>query len=91
MRLVDIDVKARINRELSLDPSYIVHYQVFEAGRIIGEGAAQYHREAGHNDIAIPEWIKRTDGSPLPDNIQKKIKEEIHRAAVQYINQRPQF
>jgi hypothetical protein len=49
---------------------------------------AQYHRKASHNDIAIPDWIKKTDGTPLPGEILKTIKEEILQAAEQYINQR---
>jgi hypothetical protein len=85
---VDIDIKTEVDRVLSLDPSYIVRYQLFENGSFIGDGVAQYHREASHNDIAIPGWIKKTDGTPLPDEILKTIKEEIAQAAVQYINQR---
>lgn len=85
---MDIEIKTEVDRVLSLDPSYIVRYQLFEDGSFIGDGVAQYHREAGHNDIAIPGWIKKTDGTPLPNEALKTIKEEIIQAAVQYINQR---
>lgn len=86
-----IEVKTEVDRALSLDPSYIVRYQVFENGSFIGDGVAQYHREASHNNITIPDWIKKTDGSPLPLETKKSIKEEITQAAVQYINQKRQF
>lgn len=85
---MNIDIKTEVDRVLSLDPSYIVRYQLFKDGSFIGDGVAQYHREAGHNDIAIPGWITMTDGTPLPDQIQKTIKEEIAQAAVRYIKQR---
>lgn len=85
---MDIEIKTEVDQGLSLDPSYIVRYQLFEDGSFIGDGVAQYHRESRHNDIAIPHWIKKTDGSPLPDEIMKSIEEEIEQAAVQYINQR---
>ncbi|TEB15987.1 hypothetical protein Psfp_01763 [Pelotomaculum sp. FP] len=87
---VHIEVKTEIDRKLSLDPSYIVRYQLFEDGSFIGDGVVQYQREAAHNDFAIPAWIKKTDGSPLPEEVLKNIKREIAQAAVQYINQRRQ-
>jgi len=85
-----IEVKTEVDRKLSLDPSYIVRYQLFEDGSFIGDEVVQYHREASHNDIAIPGWIKKTDGSPLPEEILINIKGEIAQAAIQYINQRRQ-
>lgn len=85
---MDIEVKTEVDRGLFLDPSYIVRYQLFQDGSFIGDGVAQYHREARDNDIVIPGWIKRADGNPLPDESLKSIKEEIEKAAVQYINQR---
>lgn len=88
VHLMHIEVKTEVDQGLSLDPSYIVRYQLFEDGSFIGDGVAQYHREARHNDIAIPAWIKRVDGSPLTNDTLKDIKEEIQQAAIQYINQR---
>jgi hypothetical protein len=84
-----IEILTEVDRKLSLDPSYIVRYRLFEDGSFIGDGVVQYHREASHNDIAIPGWIKK-DGSPLPEEILKNIKREIAQAAIQYINQRQQ-
>lgn len=87
---MNIEVKTEVDRILSLDPSYIIRYQLFEDGSLLGDGVVQYHREARQNEIAIPTWIKRIDGSPLKDELLKSIKEEIEQAAIQYINQRQQ-
>lgn len=83
-----IEVKTEVDRGLSLDPSYIVRYQLFEDGSFIGDGVVQYHREASHNDMVIPGWIKKKDGSPIPEETMNSIKEEIAQAAEQYIKHR---
>lgn len=87
---MDIEIKTEVDRVLSLDPSYIVRYQLFEDGSFIGDGVVQYHREAAHNNMVIPGWIKKKDGTPLPGETRNTIKEEIARSAMQYIKQRQQ-
>lgn len=82
---MDLEIRTEIDREHSLDPSYIVRYQVFERGRFIGDGVAQYHRLAEHNDFRIPQTIRRLDGSPLEEAVRQKIKEEIGSAARNHI------
>lgn len=83
---MDLEIRTEIDREHSIDPSYMVRYQVFEKGSFIGDGVAQYHRLAGHNDYRVPATIKRLDGSPLDPGILEKIKKEIDKAAEGHIN-----
>jgi|GEM_PF-951438 len=85
---MDLEIRTEIDREQSLDPSYIVRYQIFDNGRFIGDGVAQYHRLAGHNDHRIPAAIKRPDGGPPAPGDLEKIKSEIDRAAKEYIKAR---
>jgi hypothetical protein len=70
-------VLARVDKDLSVDPSYIVRYQVFENNSFIGDGVAQYHRLACDNDINIPDYYRLADGRPLPGHLKNPIKDEI--------------
>lgn len=78
-------VLTRVDRALSVDPSYIVRYQVFEGQRFLGDGVAQYHRLAEHNDIAIPESIRGKDGKPLAAEQREEIVQSIHNAVKPFI------
>lgn len=78
---MELEIRTEVDREHSLDPSYIIRYQVFEKGRFIGDGVAQYHRLAGHNDYRVPATIKRLDGSQLDPGTIERIKKEIEKAA----------
>jgi len=75
-----MEIVTRVDRGLSVDPSYIVRYQVFEDDRFIGDGVVQYHRQADHNDFAIPDTIRGGDGKPLDSEARKKIIESINEA-----------
>ena len=83
---MDIEIRTEVDREHSLDPSYIIRYQVFEKGRLLGDGVAQYHRLAEHNDYRIPATLKRLDGGPLEPALQDRIKKEITSAAKGYLS-----
>lgn len=74
---MDIKVNAKIDESLSVDPSYIVRYQVFEQGHFIGDGVVQFHREAKSNDLIIPDTIKHLNGRPLSEKDKKMISTEI--------------
>lgn len=84
---MDLEIRTEVDRQHSVDPSYIVRYQVFEKGHFIGDGVAQYHRLAEHNDYRIPATIKKLDGSPLDPETVKMIKKEINKAAEGHITQ----
>ncbi|MCL6477458.1 MAG: hypothetical protein K6T65_03505 [Peptococcaceae bacterium] len=79
------EIITRVDRDLSVDPSYIVRYQVFEDDHFLGDGVVQYHRLAKHNDFAIPGTIRRKDGSPLPGEARNKIMQSIHEAVKPHI------
>lgn len=83
---MDFEIRTEVDREHSLDPSYVVRYQVFERGHFIGDGVAQYHRLAGHNDYRIPATIKRLDGEPLEPVLLERIKKESDQAAKVHIS-----
>lgn len=78
---MSIEVLARVDRDLSVDPSCIVRYQVFDGDFFLGDGVVQYHRHADYNDIAIPDTIRNRDGSPLADDVRESIVRNIHQAA----------
>lgn len=81
-----IEVITRVDRDLSVDPSYIVRYQVFDGGRFLGDGVVQYHRLADENDFAIPDTIRLKDGKPLTEDAKEKIIHSIKEAVSPYIN-----
>jgi hypothetical protein len=87
---MDLEIRTEVDREHSVDPSYIVRYQVFENGRFIGGGVAQHHRLAGHNNYRIPATIKRLDGRLLSPETLAEIKREIDNTAKNYIDRRRQ-
>ncbi|MCL6636065.1 MAG: hypothetical protein K6T29_09950 [Peptococcaceae bacterium] len=82
---MEFEIRTEVDREHSVDPSYIVRYQIFERGRFIGDGVAQYHRLARHNDYRIPP-VKKLDGSPLDPEMQERVKTEIDKAAERHIS-----
>ncbi len=78
--VLSFEVLARVDRDLSVEPSYIIRYQVFEDGRFLGDGVAQYHLLAEHNDIAVPDTIRRKDGKPLTGEARGKIIQSVYEA-----------
>ncbi|MFZ5631408.1 MAG: hypothetical protein ACOY40_01035 [Bacillota bacterium] len=82
---MSFEILTRVDRDLSVEPSYIVRYQVFEDGHFLGDGVVQYHRLAEANDFAIPGTIRRKDGRPLPVEARGKIIRSIHDAVKPYI------
>lgn len=85
---MDLEIRTEVDREHSLDPSYIIRYQIFEKGHFIGDGVAQHHRLAEHNDYRIPAAIKRLDGDPLEPEVVERIKKEIDKAAKGHFSRR---
>ncbi|MCL5057449.1 MAG: hypothetical protein M1130_05545 [Actinobacteria bacterium] len=79
------EIMTRVSRDLSVDPSYIVRYQVFEDGRFLGDGVVQYHRLAKHNDFVIPDIILQKNGDPLPRDVKERISQRIHDAVKPYV------
>lgn len=82
------EILTRVSRDLSVDPSYIVRYQVFEDGRFLGDGVVQYHRLAGQNDFNIPDTILQKNGDPLPTEVRGRISRKISDAVRPYIASR---
>jgi len=85
---VPFQILTRVDQDLSVDPSYIVRYQVFEDNRFLGDGVVQYHRLADDNDFVIPDTIRCKNGEPLPESIKERIYENICEAVKPYINER---
>lgn len=79
------EIITRVDRDLSVDPSYIVRYQVFEGGWFLGDGVVQYHRLAHKNNFAIPDTIRHKDGKPLTGEAREKIIKSINEAVRPYI------
>jgi len=75
---VSYQIEARVNKDLSLDPSYIVHYQVTKDGAWLGDGIVEYNRQADCNDIPVSE--------SLPAEARKQVQKQIAAAAQDYIN-----
>ncbi|HHW44970.1 hypothetical protein GFC01_05610 [Desulfofundulus thermobenzoicus] len=80
-------VIARVSEDLSSDPSYIVHYQIFERGQLLGDGTIQVHRQARANDLELPESMRCLDGSPLPPDVQQAWREKITGAVWPYLQE----
>lgn len=72
-------IEAGVDKNHSIDPSYIVHYRVTDNGHLIGDGTLEYNRQAIHNDIPISENI--------PATVRKHVQEKIVAVAQNYINQ----
>ncbi|AGL02696.1 hypothetical protein [Desulfoscipio gibsoniae] len=72
-------IETRVIEDQSIDPSYIVHYQVTDDGHLIGDGIVEYNRQAIHNDITVSESI--------PLEARKQVQEQIITAAQHYIKQ----
>ncbi|GBF32934.1 hypothetical protein DCCM_2031 [Desulfocucumis palustris] len=77
------NILTRVEKELSVDPSYVVRYQVFDNDTFLGDGVVQYHRLASHNDISIPDSIKTRGGNPLPPDLKEQIKEKIKKTVIE--------
>ncbi|WP_027366221.1 hypothetical protein [Desulfotruncus alcoholivorax] len=75
----EYQIAVRVDKDNSIDPSYIVHYRVTDEGRLIGDGIVQYHRLADHNDIPINENI--------PQETREHVKNKIVHSVNDYINQ----
>jgi hypothetical protein len=76
---VSYQIETRVDKDLSLDPSYIVHYQVTKDGTLLGDGIVEYNRQADCNDIPVSE--------NLPPATKKQVQKQIAAAAREYINQ----
>ncbi|TYO94689.1 hypothetical protein [Desulfallas thermosapovorans] len=74
-----LKIETRVDKDLSADPSYIVHYRVVESGRLLGDGVVEYNRQANYNNIPVNENIP----APAREQVQKQIAE----AAQNHINQ----
>jgi len=73
--------EVRVDGELSVDPSYIIHYRVTNGdGRLLGDGIVQYHRLAGENDIPVNE--------NLPPDAVREVRKRVVEKVTDYINQR---
>ncbi len=77
------EVRAEVDEQLSVDPSYIIRYQVFKNGNYWGDGVVQFHREARENDIPLT-------GLPGLEELRETEKEclrhQIASAAISYLN-----
>lgn len=82
---MEYQVKAEVDRELSVDPSYIVRYQVFRNGRFMGDGVVQYHREAEENDIPL---TGLPGSEELTEEEKRYIRHQIASAAIGYLSTR---
>ncbi|MFZ5646927.1 MAG: hypothetical protein ACOY30_04815 [Bacillota bacterium] len=82
---MSFEILTRVDRDLSVDPSYIIRYQVFEDNVFLGDGVVQYHRKAKHNDFTIPETIRCKNGKPLPDEVRERIFQNIYEAVKPYV------
>ncbi|SFR08348.1 hypothetical protein [Desulfoscipio geothermicus] len=71
------NVSVRVDKDNSIDPSYIIHYRVTEGERLIGDGIVEYHRQAEHNNIPVSENI--------PPAYREEVKRQIVEAATRYI------
>ncbi|HBV97235.1 MAG: hypothetical protein JL50_09185 [Peptococcaceae bacterium BICA1-7] len=81
---MSFEIITRVSHDLSVDPSYIVRYQVFEDDCFLGDGVVQYHRQALHNDFVIPDLILQKNGNPLPKHIKERISQKITDAVKPY-------
>ncbi len=79
------NILARVEKDLSVDPSYIVRYQVFDNDIFLGDGVVQYHRLACDNDINIPDNIRTRDGGTLPPGLKEQIKEKIKKTVTEVL------
>ena len=82
---MSFNILTRVDRDLSVDPSYIVRYQIFEDDSFIGDGVVQYHRLACDNDINIPNYFCLNNGRPLPGHLKNSIKEKIKHAVTEFL------
>ena len=82
---MSLEILTRVDRAHSVDPSYIVRYQVFEDDRFLGDGVVQYHRLAEKNDIPVPDTIRRKDGKPLSSEAKESIVQSIYDAVRPYL------
>jgi len=73
-------IAVRVDRDNSVDPSYIIHYRVTDDGSLVGDGIVKYHRLAQSNDIPLHEHI--------PDLLKQEVREKIIDSVEDYINQR---
>lgn len=82
---MSFNIMTRVDEALSVDPSYIVRYQLFEDDRFLGDGVVQYHRLARHNDFSIPGTIRLADGRPLPEHLVEEIKNRIQQSVIDHL------
>lgn len=71
-------IETRVDKDLSCDPSYIVHYEVTRDGTLFSNGVVEYNRQANHNDIPV--------SKNLPLAARKQVRQQIAAAAQGYIN-----
>ena len=75
----EYQIAVRVDKDNSIDPSYIVHYRVTDEGRLIGDGIVQYHRLAEHNDLPV--------NGDMPQETREHLKNKIVQSVNDYINQ----
>lgn len=74
------NVFVRVDKDNSIDPSYIVHYRVTKGERLVGDGIIEYHRQAERNNIPVSENI--------PPAYREEVRRQIVEAATRYITER---
>jgi len=79
---VSYKIETRVDKDLSIDLSYIVHYRVTKDGALIGDGIVDYNRQAAYNDIPVSENI--------PPSAIKQVRKQIAAETQDYINQHGQ-
>ncbi|KAF1084467.1 hypothetical protein SPSYN_02245 [Sporotomaculum syntrophicum] len=72
-------IETKVNKDLSIDPSYIVHYRVTRNGTFVGDGIVEYNRQAVSNDLYVSDNI--------PPEVGKQLQQQITAAVQHYINQ----
>ncbi|MHB8157386.1 MAG: hypothetical protein ACYDEQ_08345 [Desulfocucumaceae bacterium] len=83
--MLPFEILTRVDTDLSVDPSYIIRYQVFEDNHLLGDGVVQYHRQAQCNNFVIPDALRCKDGNPLPGEVKERIFQNIFEAVRPYL------
>lgn len=73
------NIKVRVDDDHSVDPSYIIHYQVTDNESLVGDGTVEYNSQAKHNDIPVNENI--------PPKLREEVRKQIIKTTKNYINQ----
>ncbi|MTI83743.1 MAG: hypothetical protein FH756_07525 [Firmicutes bacterium] len=82
---MEYEVRAEVDEKLSIDPSYIIRYQVFKGGNFIGDGVVQFHREAAENSIPL---TGLTDAGELNTAEKDFLRHQIASAAISHMQEK---